>query len=179
MDDTDAGTQAGTDIDVHAYTLTVEDAAPLLGKSVDTVRRYIRQGKLSHTRVQGGRTVEYRLRPDDVTDLRDRQDAVEGEPAMGGDPPPAATPTQAGTRPTEARVQASTDARRQTLALMHALVEPLVEEVRQARQELGDTREELGRERALREAADARVRALERQTHPPRPWWLRMILGRS
>jgi len=173
MDDTDAGTQAGTETDVHAYTLTVEDAAPLLGKSVDTVRRYIRQGKLSHTRVQGGRTVEYRLRPDDVTDLRDRQDAVEGEPAMGGDPPPTATPTQAGTRPTEARVQAGTDARRQTLALMHALVEPLVDELRQAR----DHTELLAAENAVLQER-LRVAAQERLERRRLPWWMRLFLSR-
>lgn len=181
MDDTDAGTHAGTHADdVHAYTLTVEDAAPLLGKSPDTVRRYIRAGHLPAERVQGERTIEYRLRPADVADLHDRHDAVDSAP--DGDlapsspppPPPPYEPTRGG-----GRVQASTDARTQTLALMHALVAPLVEEVRQARQEVGDTREELGRERALREAAEARVRALERQTRPARPWWVRILLGRS
>ncbi len=175
----DAGTHASTHAnDVHASRLTVDEAAARLGKSADTVRRYIRAGHLPAERVQGERTIEYRVRPTDVDDLHGRQDAVHSEPRTedGEAPAPPAPPATAGSG---GRVQAGTDARIQTLTLMHALVEPLVEEVRQARQELGDTREELGRERALREAADARVRALERQTRPARPWWLRMILGRS
>lgn len=167
-----AGTHAN---DVHASRLTVDEAAARLGKSPDTVRRYIRAGHLPAERVQGERTIEYRLRPADVDDLHGRQDPVHSEPRTedGEAPATPATASNGG------RVQAGTDARMQTLALMHALVEPLVEEVRQARQELGDTREELGRERALREAADARVRALERQTRSARPWWVRMLLGRS
>ncbi len=176
---THAGTHAGTYADdVHAYTLTVDEAAARLGKSADTVRRYIRAGQLPAERVQGERTIEYRLRPADVADLHDRHDAVDSAPdgdlAPSSLPPPAHEPTSGG-----GRVQAGTDARTQTLALMHALVEPLVEEVRQARQELGDTREELGRERALREAAEQRAHALERQTRSARPWWVRMLLGRS
>ncbi len=169
----DAGTHAH---DAHASRLTVDEAAARLGKSPDTVRRYIRAGQLPAERVQGERTIEYRLHPADVDDLQGRQDAVHSEPRTTEDSEPPAPPATASNG---GRVQAGTDARVQTLALMHALVEPLVEEVRQARQELGDTREELGRERALREAADARVRALERQARPARPWWVRMFLGRS
>jgi len=180
----DAGRQAGTHAnDVHASRLTVDEAAARLDKSPDTVRRYIRAGHLPAERVQGERTIEYRVRPADVDDLHGRQDAVHSEPRPSeprtedGEAP--TTPATPATAASGGRVQAGTDARMQTLALMHALVEPLVEDVRQARQELGDTREELGRERALREAADARVRALERQTRSARPWWVRMLLGRS
>jgi len=165
---------------VHAFRLTVDEAAVRLGKSPDTVRRYIRAGQLPAERVQGERTIEYRLRPADVADLHDRHDAVDNDQAGAPVPPTATAPD--GATPatgTAGRVQAGTGARTQTLVLMHALVGPLVEEVRQARQEVGDTREELGRERALREAAEARVRALERQTRRARPWWVRMFLGRS
>jgi excisionase family DNA binding protein len=65
----EAGMHAGTRadiVDADDYTVTVEDAAAQLGKSVDTVRRYIRQGKLLSLRVQGDRIIEYRLRPTDV-----------------------------------------------------------------------------------------------------------------
>ncbi len=168
---TDAETDARVHDDVQAYTLTVDDAADVLGKSVDTVRRYIRQGKLPHIRVQGGRTVEYRLRPDDVRDLRDRQEAVEAEPsASAADPPPLAAATEA--RP-EGRMQAGADARMQTLTLMHALVQPLVDELHEARERT----ERLAAENAvLRERL--RVAEQERREIRRLPWWVRLLLGR-
>lgn len=168
---TDAGTDARVHDDVQAYTLTVDDAADVLGKSVDTVRRYIRQGKLPHIRVQGGRTVEYRLRPDDVRDLHDRQDAIETEPsATAADPPPLAAATEA--RP-EGRVQAGTDARMQMLAVVQSLVRPLVDELHQTRERT----EQLAAENAvLRERL--RVAELERREIRRFPWWVRLFLGR-
>ena len=65
-------------------------------------------------------------------------------------------------------------------------MQPLVLEVRQARQELGDAREELGRERARREATEQRLQALERQGRGESrdqdqrrwPWWVRLLRGR-
>jgi len=168
---TDAETDARVHDDVQAYTLTVDDAADVLGKSVDTVRRYIRQGKLPHIRVQGGRTVEYRLRPDDVRDLRDRQEAVEAEPATAtADPPPPAAATEA--RP-EGRVQAGTDARMQMLTVVQSLVQPLVNELHQTRERT----EQLAAENAvLRE----RLRVAEQERREIRrfPWWVRLFLGR-
>lgn len=50
----------------EGYTLTVEDVAAQLGKSPDTVRRYIRAGKLAALRVEGEHTNEYRIHPDDL-----------------------------------------------------------------------------------------------------------------
>jgi len=167
--ETDAETDARVHDDMRAYTLTVDDAADVLGKSVDTVRRYIRQGKLPHIRVQGGRTVEYRLRPDDVRDLRDRQDAIEAEPAAA-DPPPLAPATEA--RP-EGRVRTGTDARVQMLAVVQSLVQPLVDELHQTRERT----EHLAAENAvLRE----RLRVAEQERREIRrfPWWVRLFLGR-
>jgi len=72
---TDEGTHARTHApDLHAradamaegYTLTVEDVAAQFGKSPDTVRRYIRAGKLAALRVEGEHTNEYRIHPDDL-----------------------------------------------------------------------------------------------------------------
>ncbi len=57
---------ARADAMVEGYTLTVEDVAAQLGKSPDTVRRYIRAGKLAALRVEGEHTNEYRIHPDDL-----------------------------------------------------------------------------------------------------------------
>ena len=57
---------ARADAMAEGYTLTVEDVAAQLGKSPDTVRRYIRAGKLAALRVEGEHTNEYRIHPDDL-----------------------------------------------------------------------------------------------------------------
>ena len=59
----------------EGYTLTVEDAAALIGKSADTIRRYVRAGKLPAQRTAGTHTLEYRLRPEDVEDAHARRHA--------------------------------------------------------------------------------------------------------
>jgi len=58
--------QPSTVLDGHDYTLSVDDVAAILGKSVETVRRYARSGRLPSMRVQGDRIIEYRFRPDDL-----------------------------------------------------------------------------------------------------------------
>jgi len=86
---TDARTQAyvhAPDLHTRAeaegegYTLTVEDVAAQLGKSADTVRRYIRTGKLAALRVEGEHTNEYRIHPDDLgrTHARTQAHAYDG-----------------------------------------------------------------------------------------------------
>ncbi len=50
----------------EGYTLTVEDVATQIGKSVETVRRYIRTGRLPALRVEGKNTNEYRINADDL-----------------------------------------------------------------------------------------------------------------
>ncbi len=60
------GSQSSTVLDGHDYTLSVDDAAAILGKSVETVRRYARSGRLPSMRVQGDRIIEYRFCPDDL-----------------------------------------------------------------------------------------------------------------
>jgi len=177
-DETHAGTDARTDADdlpaLHAFSLTVDEAAALLGKSADTVRRYIRQGRLASERVQGERTIEYRLSPADVEDLLGRQDAVEA--TTSADPSPATTPAMpADARPEarEGRVPAGTDARMQLQAVMQAVVQPLVDDLRQARERT----EQLASENAvLRE----RLRVAEQRRPESRrlPWWVRLVLGR-
>jgi len=58
--------QSDTVLDSYDYTASVEDAAEILGKSVETIRRYARTGRLPSMRIQGERIIEYRFRPDDL-----------------------------------------------------------------------------------------------------------------
>ncbi len=173
-DETHAGTDARTQADdLHAFTLTVDEAAALLGKSADTVRRYVRQGRLAAERVQGERTIEYRLSPADVEDLLGRQDAVEAN--TSADPSPTTTPADPRPEAREGRVQAGTDARMQVQALMQAVVQPLVDDLRQARERT----EQLASENAvlrerLRVAEQRRPESKSRRL----PWWVRLFLGR-
>jgi len=64
----DAHTHTHTQGEARAdgYTLTVEDVAAQIGKSVESVRRYIRTGRLPALRVEGKNTNEYRINPDDL-----------------------------------------------------------------------------------------------------------------
>lgn len=185
----DAGTRAdadvGTDLgghadgaDVQAYTLTVDQAAEILGKSGDTVRRYIRGGQLPAMRVQGERTVEYRLRADDVLDLHGRMHAYVGADVgrqTGSAHVPASEEQGEGT---QARVQDDAPVTRLgAAAAMQSMIEQVVaplaaaneqlraqgerqqETIRQQAEELGAARE---RERqAQAEAAQARAQLQE------------------
>jgi len=58
------------------------------------------------------------------------------------------------------------------------LVAPLVESLERTQRELGTVREELGHERALREQAEQQLQELRRMQRV-RPWWVRLLLGRS
>jgi excisionase family DNA binding protein len=53
-------------------TLSVDEAAALLDITTDGLMRYIRAGELPHLRVPDGDTVEFRVLPDDVRELRAR-----------------------------------------------------------------------------------------------------------
>ncbi len=83
IDDTHTRTQAGARID--GYTLTVEDVADQIGKSVETVRRYIRTGKLAALKVEGKNTNEYRVNPDDLPAIDARTQSHTQSPARAGD----------------------------------------------------------------------------------------------
>ncbi len=53
-------------------TLSIEEAAALLEVTTEGLMRFIRAGELPHLRVPGGDTVEFRVLPNDVHDLRAR-----------------------------------------------------------------------------------------------------------
>jgi len=173
----DAGTRAdgdvGTDLggqadgaDVQAYTLTVDQAAEILGKSGDTVRRYIRGGQLPAMRVQGERTVEYRLRTDDVLDLHGRMHAYVGADVSrqtGSAHVPTSEERDEGT---QARVQDDASVTRLgAAAAMQSMIEQVVAPLAAANEQLraqGERQQETIRQQA-EELGAARERARQAQ----------------
>jgi len=189
----DAGTRADGDVgadlggqadgaDVQTSSLTVDQAAEILGKSGDTVRRYIRGGQLPAMRVQGERTVEYRLRTDDVLDLHGRLHAYVGADVGRQTVGEHVQASDRGTEETPARVQDDASVTRLgAAAAMQSMIEQVIAPLAAANEQLraqGERQqetirlqaEELGRERALRQVAEER--AVRRQQ---RPWWLRLL----
>jgi len=153
--------------------MTVEEAATVLDKSVETVRRYIRSGRLPAQRVQGHNNQEYRLHPQDIEDAHTQLTVRSGD-RVG---------TQAHTQPvdrtgTHTVIPSGTQA--PALALVEALLERTVAPLAAANERLAlenarlsaITRlqaEELG---AARERAAHLERTVRRQQ---RPWWLRLL----
>jgi len=189
----DAGTRADGDVgadlggqadgaDVQTSSLTVDQTAEILGKSGDTVRRYIRGGQLPAMRVQGERTVEYRLRTDDVLDLHGRLHAYVGADVGRQTVGAHVQASDRGTEETPARVQDDASVTRLgAAAAMQSMIEQVIAPLAAANEQLraqGERQqetirlqaEELGRERALRQVAEER--AVRRQQ---RPWWLRLL----
>ncbi len=60
--------------------------------------------------------------------------------------------------------------------IVERLVAPLVDHLDCTQRELGSVREELGHERALREAAERDLAELRRSCRQM-PWWLRLLVG--
>lgn len=85
IEDAHTHTHTYMDARVDGYTLTVEDAAAQLGKSVESVRRYIRTGKLHAVRVEGKNTNEYRINPDDLGAIYARTQSHTQPPTHAGD----------------------------------------------------------------------------------------------
>ncbi len=195
----DAGTRADADVgadlgghadgaDVQAYTLTVDQAAEILGKSGDTVRRYIRGGQLPAMRVQGERTVEYRLRTDDVLDLHGRMHAYVGAD-VGRQTGSAHVPTsEEQDEGSQARVQDDASVTRLGAAVaMQSMIEQVVAPLAAANEQLraqGERQqetiarlaEELGATRERARQAEERAGQLERAVRrQQRPWWLRLL----
>ncbi len=83
----DAHTRTHTQAEAQAdgYTLTVEDVAGQIGKSVESVRRYIRTGRLPALKVEGKNTNEYRINPDDLSALYARTQSHTQPPTHAGD----------------------------------------------------------------------------------------------
>ncbi len=158
---TQARTQSRGQADADGYTLTVEDVAEQIGKSVETVRRYIRTGRLPAERIEGKNTNEYRINPDDLHAINAHTQSRTQSPARAGD---RAHTLDSVTAPAEA-VQ----------ALMKAVTTQLDAQY-QARLDGKDELIEELRRRA--EAAEREVGQLRRTQHGL-PWWLRLLAGRA
>jgi excisionase family DNA binding protein len=171
----DARTDARTDdADVRAYTLSVAEAAERLGKSADTVRRYIRAGDLPALRVQGERLVEYRLRPEDVQSMHARMHAYVG--ARLDRQAPDARLAHVPEAPASPGIAAAE-------ALLERLVAPLAAElarrdgvIAEKDAQLVAQAEDLGRLREQARVAEERAALLEAQIRRARrPWWRRLL----
>ncbi len=88
IEDTHTRTHTQGEARADGYTLTVEDVAAQIGKSVETVRRYIRTGRLPALRVEGKNTNEYRINADDLHAIDARTQSHTHTPARAGDRTP-------------------------------------------------------------------------------------------
>jgi excisionase family DNA binding protein len=151
------GGQSSTVLDGHDYTVSVEDAAEILGKSVETVRRYARAGRLPSMRIQGERIIEYRFRPDD---LRASHAVTGGHAGIDGQ-----TGSQS-VMPTKADGYGGD----RLMTALQQVIAPLVEANARQADELAalhaltrQQAEELGRTQAHHAHAERRVAELEQQ----------------
>lgn len=149
--------QSDTVLDSYDYTASVEDAAEILGKSVETIRRYARTGRLPSMRIQGERIIEYRFRPDD---LRGSHAVTGGQAVIDG---------QTGSQSVMPAKADGYPGDRLMTALQHVIA-PLVEANARQADELATlhalTRqqsEDVGRAQAHREHAERCVAELEQQ----------------
>lgn len=176
---------AGLSGDAGDAGLAVDEAGARAAVSDRTIRRALKArpgtaGHLPSWRVKGPRGSEYRISPVEVDLWMGRRDALDADGETG----------QASTldRPESLARGASQASPADTVtnlvqsAAVHALVEqlvaPLVAHLERTQHDLGAAREELGHERARREAAEREILELRRAASSRRlPWWLRLFLG--
>lgn len=154
----DASTRSDVYADVSAYTMTTAEAAAILGRSEGTVRRLIRDGVLPAVQVTGGRTTEYRLREEDVHDVHAHMNAYASKHQRSHERVDASDASPRDARPVRldpaAGVQAIID------QAVRSAVEPLTAEISRLNDVTRQQAEELGRERALREASERELAVL-------------------
>jgi len=155
--------------------LAVDEAAAHAGVSDRTIRRALKArpgaaGHLPSWRVKGPRGSEYRISPVEVDLWMGRRDALDGESGQ------ASTVDSLASQARGASPARQADQGAGLSILITQLLAPLVDELSRTRVELGGVREELGRERTLREAAEREAEEL-RRARRRLPWWLRVLLG--
>jgi len=178
--DTQDSGQPGARLSTDAG-LAVDEAAAHAAVSDRTIRRALKArpgdaGHLPSWRVKGPRGSEYRISLAVLDEWMGRRDALDADAGDTG---------QIGTLDSQASL-----ARGASLAslarqpdqgaglsiVIEQVVAPLVDHLDRTQRELGAVREELGRERALREAAEREADEL-RRARRRMPWWLRLLVG--
>jgi excisionase family DNA binding protein len=169
------------------------DMAVRLGVSERTVRRYVERGKLEARLVMTHRGEGWHITGADVETFRQQRDAIRARPLVIDDRESTATTDMAADARGQGADTHGQAVRTLTPAVVQALVAPLVAEierlatekgqaegerdiVRQQLAERADQAQELGRERALREAAEREAEQL-RRARRALPWWVRLFLG--
>jgi hypothetical protein len=87
--------QTTSQVHVYDYTLSVEDAARVLGKPAQDVWHAIHTGMLPHMRMPGGPDAEYRLLPEDVLEFFTRsrpEEETTPEATAAAEEPASETP---------------------------------------------------------------------------------------
>jgi len=170
--------------------LTTTEAAVRLGVSERTVRRYVERGKIEARLVMTHRGEEWHIAATDVEILRQQRDAIRARPVIMDGAATADMSADARGQGGDMRGQA---VRTLTPAVVQALVTPLVAEIERLATEKGqaegerdsmrrqlderaDQAQELGRERAMRVAAEREIVEL-RRSRQRLPWFVRMLLG--
>jgi len=166
--------QSGTILDGHDYTISVEDAATILGKSVETVRRYARSERLPSMRVQGERIIEYRFR---LEDLQGGQAVTDGQAGSQ-----AGMPTRADGY-TDDRLMTASSSEQVLAPLLARLSEVLYinEQLHTQLVQLATEKGELTGQLSVKDELIAELRRQVTQMTPPRPrrvypWWVRLFL---
>jgi len=155
--------------------LSTKETATYLGITERAVRKRIHAGTLMGEQIAG----QWVVYPHAVRQARPPRNSAQGRRAE-----------EPRNRAEEPQAESGT-----AVAVMEQIVSPLVAHIALQTTQLGDLRELLGRERTLREVAEARAVELERQLTariPPRaepelgprprrvyPWWVRLFLTAS
>jgi hypothetical protein len=112
--------------DLQSSTMSVDEAAAVLGQAPDIIWRYVRSGELAHIRVQGAEAIEYRILSRDVHDLQSKLRAASDQPGstIAGDRAQAGTPQRR--QPIGARLAAVDSAsHRPSMSMMRPPTGPL------------------------------------------------------
>jgi len=167
-----------SDVSGASY-LSIQQAAAALGISERQVRRYIKARRLHAERTRGHHGVQVVIPAAAVADLRGQRAALEQDALTGPDTMDTTDrPDTPAVRPADvlALVAAVADRLDAQYQARLADKDAQIAELRRVQDVARVQAEELGRERALREAAEREADEL-RRARRQMPWWLRLLLG--
>ena len=167
-----------SDVSGASY-LSIQQAAAALGISERQVRRYIKARRLHAERTRGHHGVQVVIPAAAVADLRGQRAALEQDALTGPDTPDTVDrPDAPAVRPADALALVAAVADRLEAQYQARLADKdaQIADLRRVQDVARVQAEELGRERAMREAAEREVDEL-RRARQQMPWWLRLLLG--